>query len=871
MIIIRKSNCQLCGYFCGVLVHVDEKDRILKIVPDPARYPYDASIIGACRRFPNIREIVDHPQRMNYPLRRKGKRGANEWERISWDDAIYEISDKLINLKNRFGPETLSTSISAPHSIYWPMHRFLNIWGSPNNVGIGIVCWNPAIWVNSLTFGWPVDDELDLNKTKCVLVWGKNPAESDRSLFWHTLKQFSHAGGKLIVIDPLRTKTAQLTDDWVSIKPGTDGALALGILHYIIKEKLYDRKFVKNWSVGFDDLYRSAEDYPLKKVADITGVPVNAISEIARVFAVSKPASIFTGLGIDHSGVNCTQTHRSIAILKAITGNIDIPGGSGLNDTSDFTPEVDLELGHMLSEEQRRKQLGQSIFPLLSYGGFDKLSKWTMRHGKKLPMRYMTSTHPELVWNAMITGSPYPVRAMICMASNPLLTQANTNVVHKALTGLDLLVSLEHFMTPTAMLSDYILPITGSLEQSIVQINGGVANVAYGGGAAIRPRHERRTDFDFWNMLAKRCGQGEFWQWDSFENALNDIFSSTNQTWETFCEKGLYAPERSYNKYLEKGFATPSGKVEIKSCILEETGNPSVPGYIENCTNNDFFPLTLITGARKHPYYSSEFRQIDRIRNKQPLPVAEMSSVTASKFGLKEGDTILIETTHGKISQTLAFIEMVEDVVSIEYGWWYPEQKTFSSSPGGLFESNANVLTSSNIENCDSALGQWNLRSIPCRVCKSDKPLSFTRVRKAGPEDKEALLRLLSEVELGYTDPIEDYWVAVTDNELSGCIRVEIIEEQLLIRPIAVSENYRRKGVGQRLLNHICTNDKSILVAARGDATSFYKALGFLSASWDIMPEVQTDECKACPDKDKCNPRPMILNNIYHKSFDERE
>lgn len=720
VVVVRKSNCQLCGYLCGVEVWLDQNEKLLKIKPDPSRYPYDPSIMSQCRRFAANKEILDHPERLNYPLKRTGERGSGQWKRLSWDEALDDIVSRLEDLKSRYGAETLATCIGAPHSIYWPMHRFLNLWGTPNNIGIGIVCWNPAVWVNSLTYGWPIENELDPSITECVILWGINPAESDRSLFWKTLQDYAHAEGKIIVIDPRRTETASLADRWLPIKPGTDSALALGMLHVITQERLYDHEFVNNWCSGFGELCERTKEYPPAKVADITGITPSAITELARMFAASKPASMFTGLGIDQSGLNCTQALRSIAILRCITGNLDTPGASFLNEKPDFISEADLELSHLLPREQREKKLGVDLFRLQRYEGYEKLTRFTKLHNKQLPARYLTSAHPYLVWQAMITGKPYPIRSMVSMASNPLMSQANTKMVYEALRGLDLLVSLELFMTPTAMIADYVMPIAGSLEQSMVQTYGGVANIAYGGAAAVKPRYERRTDFDFWCELGRRCGQGEYWPWATLEDALDDMFVPIGLSWEAFCRTGLYAPERSYQKYRLKGFATPSGKVELCSVILKELGYDPLPSYTNVDKGDGHYMLSLLTGVRKHPYYASEFRRVKSIKGRHPHPMAEMSLVTATHLGVKEGDVVWIQTPQGRIRQTVALAEMLPNTVSIEYGWWFPERLAAEPHLGGLWESNANLLTSAETAECDPVLGQWKYRSIRCKVYKAE-------------------------------------------------------------------------------------------------------------------------------------------------------
>jgi anaerobic selenocysteine-containing dehydrogenase len=286
--------------------------------------------------------------------------------------------------------------------------------------------------------------------------------------------------------------------------------------------------------------------------------------------------------------------------------------------------------------------------------------------------------------------------------------------------SLDLLVVLEQFLTPTAMLADYVLPVTGSLEQPLMQTNGGVANIAYGGAAAVAPRGERRTDFDFWNGLGRRCGQEQYWPWNTLEDALSDVLAPAGLSWSEFCQTGCYAPEKEYRKWTKEGFATPSGKVELKATLLEEFGHDPLPAYIPANEVDDEFPLRLMTGARKHPYYASEFRQIKQIRKLHPRPLADISPATAARFSIRPGDKVWIETRQGRIRQEAAIVAMRDDVVSIEYGWWYPEKEAMEPVLGGLWESNANVLTTADTAFCDPILGGWDFRAIPCRISKTE-------------------------------------------------------------------------------------------------------------------------------------------------------
>lgn len=716
-----KTNCRLCSYLCGLEAKIVD-GQIVELQPDPSRYPYDAGIVKGCARFHSNLEFLYHPKRINYPLKRSAERGANSWNKISWDQALDEISDKLLHLRERFGAETLATSIGGPHTTFWPLHRFMNLFGSPNNVGIGQICWNPSIWVNSLTFGWPLENEIDPEQTECAILWGVNPAESDNSLFWRQVLAYRRTGKPLIVIDPRETRTARLTEHWLAPNPGSDAALALGMLHVIINEKLYSQQFVDNWCHGFDKLKQHVAGYPPEQVAQLTGLPTGKIIQTARTYATASAASIFHGRGIDQIGANSVQVHRGIACLKGLTGNIDRPGASHLSEMPEYIPEIDLELTDLLPFEQRRKQLGRDKIKLQTYEGYERLTRYTLQHGKQLPARYLTSAQPNLVWRAMLESKPYPIRSLIVSGSNPLICQADSRLIGKALKSLDLLVALELFPNSVTALADYVLPMAGSLERPVLQTNAGVADIAYGGPQAIEPLFERHCDYDFWRELGLRCGQYEHWPWKDFTSSLDNILTPLDLTWENFCETGLYALPPEYYKYEsyqqneQPGFATPSGKIELYSEILDQVGSSPLPVHQPQEETSTEFPLLLITGGRKQPHWASSFRWLESLEKPGAVPEAEVSKATAEALGLEEGQQVTVSTANGKTNFTLKIITMKDNVVNVDYGWWFPQKSLAEPELGGAFEANANNLTTACFETSDPVLGQWTYNRIPCRL-----------------------------------------------------------------------------------------------------------------------------------------------------------
>jgi thiosulfate reductase / polysulfide reductase chain A len=715
-----KTNCRFCGYQCGLTATVQE-GRVIAVQPDLTQYPGDATIQNGCRRWRLVPEFMDHPERVNYPLKRVGERGSGKWQRIGWDQALEEIAGKLGQLKDQFGPETLATCIGGPHAVYWPLHRFMTLFGSPNNVGIGQICWNPGVLINATTYGWTIDNELDTELTNCAILWGVNQAESDNSLLWHRIMAYSGTGKPLVVIDPRRTRTAERATHWLAVRPGTDAVLALGFLQVIIAEGLYDREFVEKWCHGFGQLTRHVAWYTPQYVEVVTGIKAATVVEVARLFARQSPSAIFSGRGIDQIGLNSVPTHHAIAILRAITGNLDRQGASHLTEMPDFIPELDLELSGQMSQATRDRQLGD--LKLQSYQCYDRIRQLTEQHGKRLPMRYLTSAQPNLVWQAMLTGKPYPIRSLVVMATNPLLTQADSRQVYEALKSLDLLVVLELFQTPTSALADYVLPSAGALERALFETKAGTSNLIYGGAKAVEPYYERRCDFEFWRGLGLRLGQEKEWPWEDFEASLEATLAPTGVSWEAFSQYGLYSLPEEYGKHERvdgeakpAGFATTSGKVELYNELLAAVGADPLPTPKMAPQAAGDFPLQLITGARYQPYYASSFRQFSGLRGAHPEPWAEVSRDTARKYKLEDGYPVWVATERGKARFTVKVTDICEDTVSVEYGWWYPELSGSEPSLGGLWIANANVLTHADYDACDPLIGTATYNGVPCRV-----------------------------------------------------------------------------------------------------------------------------------------------------------
>ena len=738
---VKPTNCHYCGYCCAFLATVED-GRVTDLVPDPSRYPYDERILAGCRRWRMNLDALDGPDRVNYPLRRAGKRGGNEWERVSWDEALDDIAARLRALADEHGPETLASAIGGPHASFWPLHRFMNLFGSPNNMGIGQICWNPRIWMDALTFGWTVEADIVPGVTECLFIWGTNPAQSDNSAFWRSILAFARSDAALVVVDPRRTQAAAVADLWLPVRPGTDCTLALGLLHVIIGEGLVDRAFVDAWCHGFDELAEHVRPYTPAHVAAVCGLPEDDIVRAARLFGRAGAAALVSGRGVDQVGANVAPTHRAICCLRAVTGNVDKPGSCVLAEGPDFVSEMELEMSDALAPERRARCLNTPFTPLQCYDGYDRARKLTEKLGRTLPERYLTSALPHLVLRAMEEGEPYPVRALIVNATNPLLTYADTHRVFDALMGLDLLVVLDYYMTPTAMIADYVLPAAGAIEPPVLQVHGGVANMGYGGPAAVEPYYERRTDYDVFRGLGLRLGQEDAWPEETLADAFAAQLARAGMDWDAFCQLGIYWQPPAHAKHelpgpdgRPQGFATTTGKIELASEFLPTLGGPRLPEpaapaaplcspeLVEDAERAGGAHLPMITGSRKQPYNASMYFNNPAFRQKSPHPVAEVSEATAGRLGLKPGDRVEIATDKGSARFILETAPLRDDLVNVDYGWWHPEWEPGGPDLGGMWESNVNCLTS--CEPGEPLIGTWSYNAIDCVIRRIDEPLSW--------------------------------------------------------------------------------------------------------------------------------------------------
>ena len=696
---IIRSACRMCHGVCQVLVHL-EGDRVVKITGD---HDSPTSRGYLCPKGAASPELLYHSDRIVYPLRRAGRRGENQWERITWDEALDEIASRLTAIKNESGSEYFSMMQGTGRPYMGFTNRFANAFGTPNFTGVAHICYIPRILASMITCGpLPICDVYGFGDEDpgCVVLWGCNITETGSSdgMCGGMVERALRKAKKVIVVDPRRIRPAEKADHWLQLRPGTDGALALAMLNVIVSEDLIDREFVACYTKGYDELKKHIRQYPPEWAAPITRLKTEDIRAAARTYATTPPACIQWGNPVDMNACNF-QMARALLILRAITGNIDRPGGDvfwvypeGVRPRSPFA-NMDFLGMQFLPPEKEARALD----------------------GRKYPLCLVI--HPPAFWRSIITADPYRLRALWIMGSNPLVTMTHSREIEEALSLLEFVVVSDFFLTPTAQFADLFLPSSIWLERDdVVNVHKHWCVLAQKKVALVG---EVRDDREVMIDLARRLGLHEAFPWKDYHDFLGWMLEGTGMSFDEFCERGILKGEMRYYKYRESGFPTPSGKFEIYSEPLAGQGISPLPVYREPpltpLSAPDVardYPLILTTGAKIRYFFHSEGRQIESLRRRNPDPLVEIHPDTAAPLGIAEGDRVWVETPEGRVTMRARLWDGVaRDVVSAQHAWWFPEEE---SPEYGWKKSSVNLLFGDT--DYDPDTGSESLRSALCRI-----------------------------------------------------------------------------------------------------------------------------------------------------------
>ena len=711
--ITKSVVCHSCDCFCPLAAKVDTASgRVTKVTTRD--HPFFKDVI--CMKGAYAPKSFAHPDRLMQPQQRIGERGEGKWRTVSWDEALDDIAARLTNVIDQHGPEALAiagsnANIGLDNGL---TRRFMNLIGTPNFISGIAYCMGNTAAVSRMVYGWY--PRGDLLNTKCIVLFGHDPRRHSWTIEYKTIRTAQAGGAKLIVLDPRKSENAEAADIWLPLRAGTDAAMTFGWLNVIIEQELYDKDFVRDWTIGFDAFAERVREYPLDRVADITGVDAELIEKAARMYATTKPAAI-PWSPITDQQISSTSAIRLQCILRAITGNLDIKGGETF---AGFNPgirsDTEVEMHHRLPPAQQAKQLGADEFPVFTYRGMEPLGNateqvWGHRYANLVGGCYMAN--PAAVFKAMADGNPYPVKAFFALANNTLMSFANTDRIYKALLNQDLIVAYEHMMTPTAQLADYVLPGDAWLERP-----GMMAGIS---DQAMEPPGECKSIVYFWCELAQRLGLGNHFPWRTEEELLDFRLEPSDTTWADVVAKGsLPKADNPERKYLKTGFATPSGKVELHSSVLEGFGFDPLPYYREMQKPDDRFPLQMFIGLPDDEYYRTGHRHIPELRKRAQDPSFYISEADRLAHDLEEGDWAQVTTPTGSMAGR-AFVRkgMPAGLVRVPHGWWKPEStRGLPHLSGAWAFSDAQITPDDDPAFIDLEQGIPHMKGMPCRLRK---------------------------------------------------------------------------------------------------------------------------------------------------------
>jgi len=636
-----------CFGSCSLEVEV-EKGKVVKVRGN-RNSPVNQGRI--CVKGINYPNMVYGPDRLLYPLQRIGKRGKGEFERISWEQALDTIYEKLKNLRGQYGPESvlyynrfanLGVVKNCAYSFWYQFGGFTSTYGG--------LCDSAAQEAIILTYGEVKHNRIsDLENSKLIILWGSNPAYTNIHLM-HYINKAMSKGAKLITIDIRENESGSKSNLYLHPRPGTDGCLALGIANQLIENKLIDHNFIDQHTFGFAEFKELVKDYPLEKVSAITEIPTAKIKSLINYLKENPQYALICGMGVQRC-TNAGQTVRAISLLSALTGSISKKG-----------------CGFYFSDRQA-PELNWPFFP-------------------PKPEKIRNSIPAAKLASGMNNQVDPPVKAMWIEQANPMTSNPNINLLARVMNKLELIVVADLFLTDTARMADIVLPAASMYEyydlitaygHSYIQLQQKI----------IEPPGECKHESEIYRLLGKKFGFSLDYlpenNLGTIEKVIND--SNLNTNVDELKEKPYLHSNYQEIAFNDFKFNTPTGKIEFYSQQTKDLWeqNP-LPFYYEPMENKYSspelcakYPLTFIS-AHALDKMNSQFssREIS-----QEEPFVWINPDDAEYRGINDGEKVKVYNERGSLILKAVLTEKIpRGVVHAYFGWW-----------DGVHQANLNKLT----------------------------------------------------------------------------------------------------------------------------------------------------------------------------------
>ena len=636
---IKRTLCDICcpGMHCGVDAYVKD-GKIIKL-EGTKEHPRSHGLL--CTKGAAGRQYVYREDRIKTPLRRVGERGEGKFEPITWDEAYRIVADELLKVKKEYGADSVAFFSGYTKWYRQYLHRFAYSFGSINYGTECSTCFKASEMAWEATVG--LNSDPDMENSNVILGFALNGFHS-RYLVAPRLLRLKEQGKKFIIIDPRKTPATQkLADIHLQIKPGTDGALALGMANLIIENDRHDKEYIEKYTYGFEEYAEYVRQFTLERTAEITGLRKEDIYEAAKMYATNGPASITeTSCSLTHH-INGFQNYRAMICLNGLTGNFDRPGGQ-IPEKSTF---YDMPAGYNMYEheyyldvqpDRKSKAIGCTKYPLWS--------------------KFMDEFQAMDMSRQILEGTPYPIKALYGAGMNAKMFP-DTQKMYEALKSLDFFVDVDLFMTDTAKYANIVLPACTSYERGEFK--------AYIGGYAtftkpvIEPLYESKSDVQILKELADVMDLDDKLLREGYEAEINYMIRDLSITIEDMKASDLpiKVPEARDvvpGEFTKNGMNTASGKFEFYSNYIAEfkdRGLNPIPTYCPTLDDEGMdereYPYILVTGSRIPNAIHSRLHNVPWTRSLRPEPMVDINIEDAKELGVEKGDWVEIATITGEI------------------------------------------------------------------------------------------------------------------------------------------------------------------------------------------------------------------------------
>lgn len=646
---IHDTVCRFCSSCCPIEAEVVDN----RLVGAWRKSFLDSEKRLSCPKLAAAPEIVYSPERLTTPLIKKID--GSGFREATWGEALDLVTERFNHYRETSGAQSVAwlRGMAADWGAPWDYpNRLMHAFGSPNTIGNGSICFVAREFAHTYTYGAMAFPEV--KNAKCVIVWGKNDGNTALGAA-EGIQYAKEHGATLIVVDPVETSLARKADLWLQIKPGSDGLLAMAMINEIIRENLFDAEFVEQHTLGFEELRMVAARYAAEAVAESIWLTAEQIKQVAHLYATTKPAAIVDGNGLDmHREV--FDTTRAIAMLRALTANLDKPGGDVLPQP---IPVRNIQL---------KERLSDSLLSITHK--FPFFNTFSETWGNQVQ---------GCVVDAILDEVPYPLKMVVVQSGNPLVTMADSTRTREAFTKVETLVVIDMFMTETAKLADVILPAATCFEKTQLNRVSIRNNPMFLQNAVISPVGDAWPDWKIVFELGRRLGYAAEFPWQTAEEAINYQLEPAGVTVEQLRQngKGLRIEEQRYEKYREQSFNTPSGKVEFFSSRLAKAGFAGVPFQqgmgedpISFAEQSVEYPILGISGSRDSRFTNSQFHTISALLRNGVGCVVDIHFDDAERQGITEGDPLRIETPKGAIEMAARISTKIRPgTIRLAWGW----------------------------------------------------------------------------------------------------------------------------------------------------------------------------------------------------------